>query len=55
MDSKEIGKVQVYCPRGCNVTSVDKDEPWDECAACGAIMKPGYFDDFSKIHEPLLE
>ncbi len=49
MDSKKIEKVQVYCERGCNVTDVDADDPWTECAACGAIMRPEYFDNLSDI------
>ncbi len=32
------GRVTVYCPRGCNQITVNADEPWDECAACGQLM-----------------
>lgn len=34
------GKVFVYCPRGCNRTQAPASDPWDECASCGAIMRP---------------
>lgn len=45
------GKVTVYCQRGCNITEADADNPWDECASCGAVMTPQYQDDFGKVHE----
>ena len=32
--------ITVYCPRGCNQTKVPASDPWDECASCGAIMRP---------------
>lgn len=35
-----IGNVVVFCPRGCNQTSVRASNPWDECAACGQLMVP---------------
>lgn len=34
------GKVTVYCPRGCNQTKAPASDPWNECASCGAIMRP---------------
>ncbi|HBQ61839.1 MAG TPA: hypothetical protein DD671_20110 [Balneolaceae bacterium] len=34
------GKVFIYCPRGCNHTQAPASDPWDECASCGAIMRP---------------
>ena len=33
------GTVTVYCHRGHNQVQVDASDPWDECAACGAIMR----------------
>lgn len=30
--------VTLYCPRGCNQITVDADEPFGECAACGSQM-----------------
>ncbi len=40
------GRVTVYCPRGCNQITVDADEPWDECAACGQLMTSRYEDSY---------
>lgn len=35
-----VGKVTVYCPRGCNCIEVSAQFPWEECAACGTRMTP---------------
>ncbi len=40
-------KLSVFCYNGCNSTEVSLSETtdaWDECAACGAIMRPEYRD-----------
>lgn len=47
--------ITVFCPRGCNITEVSADDPWDECAACGQRMTPQYEDDFYSVHERDLE
>jgi hypothetical protein len=41
-----VGKITVYCPRGCNQIQVDADEPWDECAACGQLMTSDHEDSY---------
>ncbi len=45
---KRISKVTVFCPRGCNQISVNSNEPWDECGACGqrmtAAAEESYFE-----------
>lgn len=41
-----IGKVTVYCQRGCNQIDVCAEEPWDCCAACGQIMTTGSEDSY---------
>ena len=43
-------KVMVFCPRGCNVSHVSADDPYDECGACGAIMTTDE-DSYDAVHE----
>ncbi len=43
-------KVMVYCPRGCNVSQVSADYPYDECAACGTTMTEDE-SSYSAVHE----
>lgn len=45
-DPQVKGSVTVYCPRGCNQTTVSASNPWDECAACGQVMHPDSEDEY---------
>lgn len=44
-----VPKVTVYCPRGCNSSSVYITEPVDECAACGQEMHPEAHDVYCDL------
>lgn len=44
--------IQVYCRRGCNVSSIPKEQETDECASCGSIMREDYEESFCEAHEP---
>lgn len=41
-----VGKITVYCPRGCNQIQVHADEPWDDCALCGRLMTAAARDSY---------
>lgn len=44
-------KVTVFCPRGCNTSRVNAENPWDECGSCGSLMSVGSEPMYDHVHE----